>query len=710
SYLWNTGATTANISATSAGTYSVTVTAANGCTSTASVGIGVNTTAPTASITNNTGTSSITCLVPTISLTASGNGSFLWSTGATTANISVTTGGTYAVTVTGSNGCTTTASVVINSNNSAPIAGITNNTGSNTLTCSISSISLTATGGGTYLWSTGATTANISVNAAGTYTVTVTGANGCSASSSIVINTNTSAPQAFIYASGSTTFCQGGSVTLTASSAGTGGSYLWSNGATTQAISATTSGSFVVTVTYSNGCKSTSAAATVTATPFVNTSVTITSNAPATTTATTSITFTATPVGGGQSPIYQWKKNGVNVGTNSAIYTNNAWVNGDVVNVVMTSSAPCANGSPATSNSITINVSGPVAKYLVVDITANRAYYYTSTWTFITSNPLSTTILNGVTNAEDVVSTGGAVYVLDGTNKTVYRSTAANTASTQSKTLRTNTGQALGNLVKGMAIKGDSLYIADQSKKSVFRYSLSAMFTGAGTTVNAAQVIALPTAASNLEAIAIDNTSLYVLNNGTTKNFYRYTLAGSANGTSRPLRTNTGAALSKVTGAVLDGNTMWVTDNGLDRSLSYDLSQLFLGTTNINATTINVLNSGNLNSTGITIVSNTTTIRLAEEGTMPAIQTTDAEQTLSVKAYPNPTSGLFNVLVDGLNSNEPCEIRVVDMTGRVTAQRTIEQGVNTTEPTFDLSGFKPGLYMIVIDQSDVRQTVRIVLQ
>ncbi|MFM7823860.1 MAG: beta strand repeat-containing protein, partial [Bacteroidota bacterium] len=460
SYLWNTGATTANISATSAGTYSVTVTAANGCTSTASVGIGVNTTAPTASITNNTGTSSITCLVPTISLTASGNGSFLWSTGATTANISVTTGGTYAVTVTGSNGCTTTASVVINSNNGAPIAGITNNTGSNTLTCSISSISLTATGGATYLWSTGATTANISVNAAGTYTVTVTGANGCSASSSIVINTNTSAPQAFIYASGSTTFCQGGSVTLTASSAGTGGSYLWSNGATTQAISATTSGSFVVTVTYSNGCKSTSAAATVTATPFVNTSVTITSNAPATTTATTSITFTATPVGGGQSPIYQWKKNGVNVGTNSAIYTNNAWVNGDVVNVVMTSSAPCANGSPATSNSITINVSGPVAKYLVVDITANRAYYYTSTWTFITSNPLSTTILNGVTNAEDVVSTGGAVYVLDGTNKTVYRSTAANTASTESKTLRTNTGQALGNIGKGMAIKGDSLYIA----------------------------------------------------------------------------------------------------------------------------------------------------------------------------------------------------------------------------------------------------------
>jgi hypothetical protein len=236
---------------------------------------------------------------------------------------------------------------------------------------------------------------------------------------------------------------------------------------------------------------------------------------------------------------------------------------------------------------------------------------------------------------------------------------------------------------------------------------LAAAFTGA-TNYNAVQAISLPTAIGSAEAIVADNNFLHILNNGTTKNFYRYTFAGVASATSRPLRTNTGGALTKPTGAVIDGTTIWVTDNGIDRSLSYDFSQLYVGTTNINATSLNLLNSGNLNATGITLVSNTSSIRTIEDGT--TLTNTSSEEGFSVKAYPNPTVGVFNVLVNGLNADEPCMVRVVDMTGRVVAERTIEQGVNSSEPTFDLSGFKTGIYMVVIDQGDVRQTVRIVLQ
>src|SRR5690606_2629585 len=57
--------------------------------------------------------------------------------------------------------------------------------------------------------------------------------------------------------SGATTFCSGGSVTLTSSA---GSSYLWSNGATTQAISPTTSGTYSVQVTNAAGCQSTASA------------------------------------------------------------------------------------------------------------------------------------------------------------------------------------------------------------------------------------------------------------------------------------------------------------------------------------------------------------------------------------------------------------------------------------------------------------------
>ncbi|HEX8014007.1 MAG TPA: hypothetical protein VF465_02125, partial [Flavobacterium sp.] len=75
-----------------------------------------------------------------------------------------------------------------------------------------------------------------------------------------------------------------------------------------------------------------------------------------------SVTFTATPNDGGTTPVYQWKLNGVNVGTNSATYTNATLLNSDVVSCVMTSNAtPCLTGSPATSNSITITSGGPTA-------------------------------------------------------------------------------------------------------------------------------------------------------------------------------------------------------------------------------------------------------------------------------------------------------------------------------------------------------------
>jgi hypothetical protein len=76
----------------------------------------------------------------------------------------------------------------------------------------------------------------------------------------------------------------------------------------------------------------------------------------------TSVTFTATPTNGGTSPSYQWRLNGANVGTNSPTYTNAALANGNTVSVVMTSNAPCASGSPATSNTITMTVNTlPVA-------------------------------------------------------------------------------------------------------------------------------------------------------------------------------------------------------------------------------------------------------------------------------------------------------------------------------------------------------------
>ena len=127
--------------------------------------------------------------------------------------------------------------------------------------CQGDSVLLTANAGSSYLWSTGATKRSITVKNTGSFTVTVTFANGSSATSSATTVTVNTLPAATVTANGTTTFCQGDSVILT-SSAGT--SYLWNNEATTRSITVKTAGSYSVKVTNGNNCSSTSASISVT--------------------------------------------------------------------------------------------------------------------------------------------------------------------------------------------------------------------------------------------------------------------------------------------------------------------------------------------------------------------------------------------------------------------------------------------------------------
>ncbi len=145
--------------------------------------------------------------------------------------------------------------------------------------CQGGSVMLTASAGTSYLWSTGATTQSINVNSTGNYVVTVQNGSSCAGVSAPLTVTVSSSPAASITANGPTSFCQGGSVTLTASS---GSSYLWSNGATSQSISVSTTGNYSVRVSVSSGCSAVSIPETVVvhvpSTPVISTSGSTTLN------------------------------------------------------------------------------------------------------------------------------------------------------------------------------------------------------------------------------------------------------------------------------------------------------------------------------------------------------------------------------------------------------------------------------------------------
>lgn len=254
-YVWNTESVGNSIVASTAGTYTVTATSPNGCTATASHTMRVNP-LPTPSINGNL----TPCLGKSTTLTVSGGATYVWSTGSTADNITIqpTAPITYSVTATSSAGCTATNSVAITTY-PVPSPSIQGNT----ILCHEGTSTLTAVGGITFNWSTGATSNNITINEAGTYTVTITNSFGCSATTSAVATVE---PQIIANIVGNDIICAGEPITLYA----TGGeNYLWNTGLNSASLTHTpaTNTTYTCTITSINGCEAV-ASKEVTVTPL----------------------------------------------------------------------------------------------------------------------------------------------------------------------------------------------------------------------------------------------------------------------------------------------------------------------------------------------------------------------------------------------------------------------------------------------------------
>jgi gliding motility-associated-like protein len=256
-YLWNNGATTEDISGLSPGNRSVTVTDANGCAVSGSWTI----TQPLVVTVSRTITD-VTCFGASdgaIDLSVSGGitpYSYSWSNGATTQDISGLSGGTYSVTITDGNGCTSLKTYVVSEPSAAlSISGTV--TDENCYGDNQGAISLNVTGGTapySYRWNQGSITKDISALGQGVYQVTVTDANGCFVQSDFTV----SGPAA-LSATGSTTqvSCNGaadGAIDIEVVGGTSPYTFAWGHGETSEDLSGLSPGNYAVVITDANGC------------------------------------------------------------------------------------------------------------------------------------------------------------------------------------------------------------------------------------------------------------------------------------------------------------------------------------------------------------------------------------------------------------------------------------------------------------------------
>ncbi len=255
SYEWSNGATSSTISGLCAGSYTITVTDANGCDKEETVTI---LSSPSFSLIDNI--TNETCAAScngSISLSPStGSATYVWSNGVTASTISSLCAGNYSVTATNTNGCTVEETYTISS--PTPFTVTLNTTDES---CGQSDGSICATVNGTsssvsYLWNNGATTSCLNNVFADSYSVTVTNSSNCSVSESGSVS-NSGSLTASISSLSEITCFEGCDGSLKATAVGaTSPIYLWSNGATTSTISNLCDGTFTVTIS-EGGCSAT---------------------------------------------------------------------------------------------------------------------------------------------------------------------------------------------------------------------------------------------------------------------------------------------------------------------------------------------------------------------------------------------------------------------------------------------------------------------
>lgn len=445
-YLWSNGATTEDITGVPAGNYYCVVSNAQGC----------ELTTPVFSVVNSAGNLNVSTQLVTDEICGNANGSinlnisggtapysFVWSNGSTDEDIIGLVAGTYSVTVTDANGCVENHAIAVGA--SSGTLAIQNAIITDEV-CGdgAGAIDVITIGGAaplTYLWSSGQTSEDLSGISAGSYTITITDANGCSVNETYTVNNQANA-LAFTEAITNEICTNGqGEITLTVTGGAVPYTYLWSNAGTTATINGLSSGTYSCTITDNAGCSIVTGNITVGNTPNGMSASTVVTDAVCGPNGSIDLT-----VAGGTAPFtYAWTPGGAtedltNIGAGTYAYTvtdvNGCAVSGsdDVIETnglitytFTTTSETCGNGAGAidltpaggvgpytfvwSSGPTTEDLSGLSAGTFSCTITDNNGCSVTTSNIQVTDNPGNLSISNVVATDETCSNGFGSVDI-----------------------------------------------------------------------------------------------------------------------------------------------------------------------------------------------------------------------------------------------------------------------------------------------------------
>ncbi len=736
---WGGGITTEDRSGLATGSYSVTITDANGCTSI------VNTTInqPPSALSGTRTLTNVSCFGGsngTINLTASGGTSpytYNWGGGITTEDRSSLAAGAYSVTIADANGCTT----IVNTTISEPASILSGTTTSSNVNCfggSNGSINLTASGGTspyTYNWGGGITTEDRTGLLAGSYSVTITDANGCTA----IVNATITEPTSIL--SGTTTSsnvnCFGGSngtINLTASGGTTPYSYNWGGGITTEDRTGLSAGSYSVTITDANGC-----------TANVNTTITQPVSALSGNTVTTNVTCSGGSNGtidltasGGTAPYsFNWGS-GITTedrvalaeGVYSVTITD---ANGcsTLVNVTITQPNAIVNSLNQTAcesylwNGITYTTSGQYIQNLTSLNGCDSTVTMNLTINFPTSSNISATACDSYQlNGQTYTSSGIFTQVLtnslgcDSTitlNLTIHNSTSSNITATacDSYDLNSQTYTSSGiftqvltnsmgcdstinlNLtIHNSTSSNISTTACDSYQLNSQTYTSSGMFTqviansmGCDSTITLNLTITNSTSSITVESICESYTWLANGITYTNSGTYLHTLQNSMACDS--LLTLELSILASPSGLILTDqgdSLLFISEPGMYQWLNCSTNAIIIGETDANF----IPTTNGSYSVIVTNLNNCSDTSACE-----TISTIGIKENIltNLSIYPNPSSGFVQVFSENFIGS----LKIHDALGKLIYDSDFDNSL-----TLDLTGVERGVYIISLENKSNR--------